>query len=128
MAVGVPDETDDTRRDPPLEVDHLDARVVLVDGEPWRDAEPDASTDQPLDGAVVVGAKDDVRRTPRRGEMRLDLIHRTTAVEADQGLKRDLLEGWCSPERRERRTGGDHEDVLVGEQFDRVVRTVGNRQ
>ena len=33
----VPDEPDDARRDPPVEVDHLDARVVLVDGEPRRD-------------------------------------------------------------------------------------------
>ena len=92
VAVRVPDEADHARRDPPVEVDHRDARVVLVDREPRRHGEADAGADEALHGAVVVRAKDDVRRAAGRGELRLDVIHRAAVVEADDRVEDDLLQ------------------------------------
>ena len=62
MPVAVPHEPDDARRDASVQVDDRDARVVGLDGEARRDADPDACSDESLHGSVVVGAEHEVRR------------------------------------------------------------------
>ena len=49
--------------------------VVEVDREPGDDRDPEAGADHPLDGAVVVGAEDEVRAGARGAEVRLEQLH-----------------------------------------------------
>ena len=56
-------------------------------------AHPDARADKALDGAVVVRAKDDVRRAAGRGlSCDSTCVHRAAAVEPDQRVESDLLQ------------------------------------
>ena len=61
VAVGVPDEADASRRHDPVQRHGHGRPVVEVDREPGNDRDPEAGADHPLDGAVVVGAEDEVR-------------------------------------------------------------------
>ena len=126
VPVGVPHEPDHARRDAALEVDELDALVVLVHGQKRSDADADPGAHEPLDGPVVVGAEHERRSAPARAELRLDLLHRAALVEPDQRLERDLLQRRRSLQGRERRARGDEQDVRVVQQLDRLVRAGGD--
>jgi hypothetical protein len=128
VPVGVPHEPDHARRDAALEVDELDALVVLVHGQERSDADSDPGADEPLDGPVVVGAEHERRSAPARAEPLLDLLHRVALVEPDEGLERDLLQRRGSLQGRERRARGDEENERVVQQLDRLVRAGSDGQ
>ena len=92
IAVAVPRDADEARRDELAELDDLDRAVGRLQRQPRHERDADARADESLHGAVVVAAKDDARLaagTPDRG---LDAFHAAALPVADQRLLRDLAQ------------------------------------
>ena len=80
VAVAVPSEADEPRRQPDVDLDRADAGVVAVDAEPGQERRAHARGDEPVDRLVVVGAEDDAGRAAsyRRGSP----VYRAERIEA----------------------------------------------
>ena len=117
----MPDDADPARRQLG-ERRHEHPRVVDVDREPRHHGRTHPAGDETLDGAVVVGAEDDVRLDPDLAHRVLEQAVAPTLAEADQ---RHAVEIGDAATRAVRMRD---EQVVVADDLDRLERPLGQRQ
>ena len=102
--------------------------VTRVDGQERDEGDADAGGDELLDGAVVVGAEDDVRLEAGVAEAVLDLVDAAALAVADQRHCRDLAEGRRLGPAGQRRVDREDDDVRVAHQLDGLERPLADRE